>query len=99
MTRVVRKNFPMQPIVLARDRVIRFQENRIVSELLRLAWDRLDLNAISARMQEGAYTRAEYMQLLQLTGYSVSGFGDSDLVDKRVVRRADQIAARVARKS
>lgn len=78
------KSFPMQPIVLAEDGVIRFQENRIVRDLLKTST--LDLNQIALR----GYTPAEHMQLAQLIGYSVSGFGDLSYADKDVVRRADK---------
>lgn len=89
-------NFPMQPIVLAKDGVIRFKENRIVSALLKAAaeGERLDLNDISIRVQTGTFDRGEWEQLLQLNGISVSGFGDFD-VDPRVVKRADKIARKV----
>lgn len=80
----------MQPIVLDEDGVARFQENRIVRDLLKSG--AINLNDIAIRAAHGEYTDAEQMQLAQLIGYSVSGFGDLSYADKGVVRRADRKA-------
>lgn len=87
------KSFPMQPIVLADDGVIRFQENRIIRDLLKTST--LDLNDIARAACSGKYNDAEEMQLAQLLGYSVSGFGDLRCADRDVVRRADQKASKL----
>lgn len=88
------KSFPMQPIVVAKDGVVRFQENRIVSAFLEAGREgkRLDLNEIAVRACRGEFTTAEQMQFAQLIGYSVSGFGDLSYADRDVVRRADKKA-------
>lgn len=85
------KSFPMQPIVIAEDGVARFQANRIIADLWKSG--AFSLNDIGIKAAEGAYTEAEQMQLAQLIGYSVSGFGDLSYADREVVRRADRKAA------
>ena len=87
------KNHPMQEIVWV-DKVIRFRKNAIVSALLDHASEgrKLDLNDI-ARM---GFSVADQMQLAQLIGYSVSGFGDLSYAERDVVRRADAKADRLA---
>lgn len=49
--------------------VERFRRNRIVNDLV----DRGGLNSIWLAVQQGKYTRAEYAEVLRLTGYSVDG--------------------------
>ena len=89
------KSFPMQPIVKAKDGVIRFQENRIVSAFYEAAsaGKHLDLNGVAIMAAHGEFTEAEQMQFAQLIGYSVSGFGDLSYVDRGVLRRADRKAS------
>lgn len=84
----------MQPIVWDGRGVIRFKENLAVSALLDAASNgrKLDLNDL-AIMQ---LPDDDMMQLAQLSGYSVSGFGDLNYADRRVVARADAKAARLA---
>lgn len=84
----------MQPIVKTESGVVRFKENRIVSDLLEAARGtrHLDLNQIAIDYARGKYTQAEMMQVAQLIGYSVSGFGDLSYADRAVVRRADRKA-------
>lgn len=86
------KSFPMQPIILASDGVVRFTQNRIVSRLP------YDMNQIVRDYCEGKYTQAEMMQFAQLIGYSISGFGDLNYADKDVVRRADRKAESIPKK-
>lgn len=85
------KSFPMQPIVIAPDGVARFQANRIIEDLLLSG--RLNLNDVAIAAARGAYSEAEQMQVAQLIGYSVSGFGELSYADRDVVRRADKKAA------
>ncbi len=88
----MKRTHPMQGIVWATDRVIRFRRNAIVERLLETS--SLDLNDI-ARMD---FSEADRMQLAQLIGYSVSGFGDLSYASRDVVRRADKKAAALALK-
>lgn len=88
----------MQPIVLIKNEqnspngVARFMENRLVSAFVDAASNgrRYDLNQAAIDAAHGKYTDAEQMQLAQLIGYSVSGFGDLSYADKGVVRRSDR---------
>lgn len=84
------KRQPMQPIVWAKDGCIRFRENKIVSALLDFATPRgMSLNEITVRED---FSREDYNQLMQLLGYSVSGFGDLSTSFKDDVAEADEIA-------
>ena len=81
---------PMQPIFIAEDGVIRFKENRIVRDLVDLANKHgTTLNHIVA----GEYSKDDYSQLMQLIGYSVSGYGDLSQSRRKHVKKADRIAA------
>lgn len=83
---------PMQPVVLAADGVVRFKENKIVAYLLQFAEDRgVDLNQI-AIMDFGD---DDYSQLMQLIGYSVSGYGNLSFANRNHVRRADAAAEKL----
>jgi hypothetical protein len=69
--------FKMQPVVTAADGCARFAENRIVRKLLTFAQERgYGLNEIAMDTAEGKFDPAEVEQLMQLLGYSVSGFCD-----------------------
>ncbi len=83
---------PMQPIVWAKDGVIRFKPNPIVQYIL----DRggVDLNDIAVK----GFKREDEEQFAQLIGYSVSGFGDLSYARKTTVAKADKIADAMARK-
>lgn len=84
-----RKEPPMQPIVKAKDGVVRFQKNEIVSALLDWATPRgFDMNLI-ARMK---FPRSDKEQFAQLIGYSVSGFGDLPYARPSIVAMADKKA-------
>ena len=78
---------PMQPIEYDEVGVVRFKSNAIIARLW--ADGVIDLNAL-ARMD---FTDEDRMQLAQLLGYSVSGFGDLPYAKKKIVRKADRIAA------
>lgn len=91
---------PIQPIVMARDKVVRFHENRIVSWMLKMLELRgVNLNAIAATFDRTGKDRDDYQQLMQLIGYSVSGYGDLSCADRRVLSIADDVASRLASKS
>ena len=85
------KNHPMQPVEYDEHGVIRFRKNAIVEKLLETS--SLDLNQIAC-MQ---FSNADRIQLAQLIGYSVSGFGDLFYADRDVVRRADKKAEKLQR--
>lgn len=78
---------PMQPIALDKDGVARFKSNAIVEWLFDAG--KLDLNEIACM----DFSKQDRMQIAQLLGYSVSGFGDLSYAKKRVVSKADEIVA------
>lgn len=72
---------PTQPIVRDKQRVERFKENKIVSFLLDTASRHgIGLNEIMGM----PFSREDRIQFAQLTGYSVSGFGDLPYVSTAV---------------
>lgn len=87
------KNHPRQPVVMV-DGVARFKKNNIVRYLLDSATEgrKVDLNDIALMLGCGknGFTKDDYTQLMQLIGYSVSGAGDLEDFDRRVLYRADQ---------
>lgn len=84
-----RKNNPMQPVVLAENGSIRFKENAIIISLLEFATQHgYGLNSIAA----ADYSDDDYSQLMELIGYSVSGYGNLSRCNKSHMRRADKIA-------
>ena len=80
--------FPMQPIQLDTHGTARFAKNRIVDDLLEFATARgFGLNQIAI----GDYSDEEHMQLAQLIGYSVSGYGDLSYSSEQSIQEADAI--------
>jgi hypothetical protein len=78
---------PMQPVGDDGTGVRRFKANRIVRDLLAYASARgLDLNDIAAR----DYRDEDRVQLAQLIGYSVAGFGDLSYVSNAAWERATE---------
>lgn len=87
--------FPMQPIKLDKHGTPRFVENRIVNTLLEKCQAHgYGLNQIASDLCRGNYTEHEMIQLAQLIGYSVSGFGDLSYAQEHphIVEEADRIA-------
>jgi len=86
------KQAPMQPVVIAEDGKIRFKENRIVSafyEKSRASGFGLNEAAL------GDFTPEEHMQLAQLIGYSVDGYGTLSYVSDESYEEADKRAAAI----
>lgn len=81
---------PMQPIGWDGN-VIRFKRNKIVQMLLDTG--KFELNGISLMNARGMFGKGDYTQLMQLIGYSVSGYGELSTSPEEVVARADKIAA------
>ena len=80
----------MQNIIIAEDKIIRFQENKIVSFLLKNGG--YDLNTLTT---EG-FKRKDWEQFMQLIGYSVSAYGGLGKVSKKVAKKADKIAFKIS---
>jgi hypothetical protein len=87
------RKHPRQPILLAADNVVRFKENKIVSWMLEMGrlGAKFDLNVIA--LQD--FSQEDRIQLAQLIGYSVSGFGDLSYVPEAEVDACDAEAHRV----
>lgn len=85
---------PMQPIVRDGKGVIRFQENAIVRTLIDYCTNKgLSMNELALMN----FRREDREQFAQLIGYSVSGFGELGYVRPSTLRRAEEIAAKVAK--
>ena len=87
---------PMQPLEYDSRGVIRFKRNKIIDWLFYAG--KLDLNqiAILACDKKNGFTKDDQMQLAQLLGYSVSGFGDLPYADPKVVAEADEKALKLS---
>jgi hypothetical protein len=90
-----RAKHPMQPIVRDGEGVIRFKGNAIVNWLFETG--KLNLNEVSALVRRGTFPEEDYVQLTQLLGYSVSGWGDLSTSPPEMVEEADRIAAEMSR--
>ena len=76
---------PIQPLYETESGVIRFFQNKIVCDLLDFAKERgFGLNEIACR----DYSQDDRIQLAQLIGYSLSGFGDLSYVDDQTYSAA-----------
>jgi hypothetical protein len=79
---------PMQPIVKDKDGVTRFKGNICVRKLLTYATERgYGLNEIF--LEDITYDHDDYVQLMQLIGYSLSGFGELSCVDDDTYKTAE----------
>lgn len=86
------RNHPMQPVVIAGDGCARFKENKIVTYLPEVARiNGVGLNEIAIK----GFDQDDYSQLMQLIGYSVSGYGDLYCANRRHVHQADRNAAKL----
>jgi hypothetical protein len=87
---------PMQPIGWDETgKVIRFKANKIVRMLLDT--HKLNLNDLAVMDAQGQFNDDDYTQLMQLIGYSVSGYGDLSTSPEEIVEKADEIAAELSR--
>jgi hypothetical protein len=76
---------PIQPLYETESGVIRFFQNKIVCDLLDFATERgFGLNEMACR----DYSQDDRIQLAQLIGYSLSGFGDLSYVDDQTYSAA-----------
>ena len=82
---------PMQPIGWDETgKVIRFKKNKIVDWLLETG--KFNLNDIMKMVGSGVFNEDDYTQLMQLVGYSVSGYGELSTSPEEYVKKADEIA-------
>lgn len=88
-------NNPDQSIINTKGRGVRFKENRIVRYLLDVATaSGFSLNEIVCEFEteQGEKDNSDYKQLMQLIGYSVSGYGDLGCVPHEEALRFDERA-------
>lgn len=85
------RKHPSQPVEIVND-VIRFKKNSIVRFMLDKGTDSglFDLNKIYLKVLSGEFPKDDYDQLMQLIGYSVSGYRGLDSSDKRRASRAQK---------
>jgi hypothetical protein len=87
------RKHPNQPIGFDDSgKVIRFKRNYIVEWL---ATERSDLNAIFRVHHGKPGFEEDYNQLMQLIGYSVSGYGDLSTSPDATVQAADLLAEKL----
>lgn len=81
----------MQPLVLVDD-VVRFKCNRIVRWMLDVLGTKgITLNTLALTFKTTGSDKDDYQQLMQLIGYSVSGYGDLSCRDRNVLDKARQM--------
>lgn len=81
---------PMQPVELIKG-VVRFKENAIISHLI-------DKGSISLNdLCFLDFSDSDWMQLHQLIGYSVSGYGGLNQTSKKSTRKADKRVSKLIR--
>ena len=86
---------PTQPMVVDERGVVCFQSNKVIEWLFEAG--KLDLIelAVAAAKNPAGFPRADRMQVAQMLGYSVSGFGDLSYVPRDVAGEMDAAAAEV----
>ncbi|MDN8612752.1 hypothetical protein [Variovorax ginsengisoli] len=85
---------PMHPLVTDEHGVLRFKENRIVSALLEHSRKHgYGLNETA----RGVFTPEEHMQVAQLIGYSLDGYGTLSYVTDESYGRAAESAKAIAK--
>ena len=83
---------PMQPLGLDEYGVLRFKPNRLVDALLEHGQKTgLGLNELRVRFGTREY-KEDHVQLAQLIGYSLSGFGELSFVDNATYATAHEMA-------
>jgi hypothetical protein len=86
----------MQPIVMDREGVVRFHPNKMVRFLYHWAKEHgMGLNEMAIM----SFSDEDRAQFSQLTGYSVSGYGDLSWASPESVEKADAIADKLVKKA
>jgi hypothetical protein len=79
---------PIQPLYTTDTGTVRFKQNKIVNDLVTFGETRgFSLNDIA----RGDYTNDDRMQLAQLIGYSLSGYGSLSYVDDESYEAAEKM--------
>lgn len=83
------KRQPMQPVVMDSVGSVRFKENKIISDMLDFCQSHgFGLNEMAVR----GYEKDDTSQLMQLIGYTVSGYGGLSCARAKHTMRADEKA-------
>ncbi len=83
---------PTQPLELDKEGIMRFKQNSIVRFLLD-SHPAQDLNSITAF---GNFPPEDYKQLMQLIGYSISGYGDLNIATTdEEIEQLDELTAKM----
>jgi len=95
----MKEKHPDQPLVWV-ENVVRFKQNKVVDFLLgqASAGVKCDLNQIWILYHRKLFSIEDMVQLYQLIGYSVSGFGDISNFPKKTIRKFDELAAKMVAK-
>ena len=94
---MAKKRFPLQPIYIDEHGIVRFRPNKIVAFLMHWARSRgMDLNKLCD--MGTLFDARDWEQFSQLTGYSVSGWGDLSYVSRDSISRADDRAEKLLNK-
>jgi hypothetical protein len=86
---------PMQPIVIDEHGVPRFKANKIVRYILDHGG--IDLNHIAMKSGPLGFSAEDHMQLAQLIGYSIGGYGELDYVTDESYSAAESAAEEAKR--
>ena len=83
---------PNQPLILAEDGRVRFKKNKIVDKMLEFCTQHgYSLNEIAIEF----YNDEDYVQLMQLIGYSIQGYGELRCISNkeynRMIKRARKV--------
>ncbi len=82
---------PQQPMVVDKEGTVRFRGNAIVRTLLDTG--KLNLNDLASM----PFSQEDHIQLAQLIGYSVDGFGELSYVPLDLARSCDSQAEGLAK--
>lgn len=88
---------PMQPVVLDEQGTARFKRNEIVQHLL--DFGPFDLNKLTMMVNTGRFSSEDYTHLMQLIGYSVSGYEELSSSPEDLVVAAKESAERLRKKA
>ena len=94
------KTHPMQPVIMDQHNIIRFQRNQIIQDVAAAAFvgRQLSINQIIVNVAQGEYTKNDWEQFSQLTGWSVSGYNDITYIREKSKNKASAKASKLLEK-
>lgn len=87
MSEPTTKPHPRQPVVFDEHGIARFRANKLINMLLMTS--KLDLNDLLVMDTNGQFGEGDYVQLMQLIGYSVYGAADLDFMPRELLGAAN----------